>query len=91
MNLKINGDIIRSFDFTKIESEIDNQELENYYRFNSFTKHIFKRYSEINLQSDKINLILTTANNGGYGDIMALYKLYKLLNNFQKNKELIKM
>ena len=91
MNLKINGDIIRSFDFTKIESEIDNQELENYYRFRSlFTKHIFKRYSEINLQSDKINLILTTANNGGYGDIMALYKLYKLLNNFQKNKRINK-
>lgn len=91
MNLKINGDIIRSFDFTKIESEIDNQELENYYRFRSlFTKHIFKRYSEIKLQPNKINLILTTANNGGYGDIMALYKLYKLLNNFQKNKRINK-
>lgn len=91
MNLKINGDIIRSFDFTKIEFETKKEKLENYYRFRSlFTKHIFKRYSEIKLQPDKINLILTTANNGGYGDIMALYKLYKLLNNFQKNKRINK-
>ena len=88
----INGDIIRSLDFTKSKQYVnDKEELVklNYDRFRSlFTKHIFKRYSEINLQSDKINLILTTLGNGGYGDFMALYKLYKILNNFQKNKKI---